>query len=116
MGKIICKKDGIEAKKIVLENYEYEEGIPLKNVDAYKCPKCKEFIFTEDQVLDMERRTDLIKSEMFGFIRKITVSGRSLVINLPEDLVRHMDLLKGKKVRILPAGKKRFVVEILASD
>lgn len=62
MEKIICKKDGIEAKEIVLETYEYEEGISLKNVYAYECPKCKEFIFTEDQVADMERKTNIIKT------------------------------------------------------
>ncbi len=55
MGKIICKKCNIEAKEVVLENYEYEEGIPLRNVNAYECPNCKEFIFTEDQVEEMEQ-------------------------------------------------------------
>ena len=112
MGKIICKKCNVEAKGVVLDSYVYEEGIPLKNVNAYECPICKEFIFTEDQVEEMERRTDMIKSEMFSFNRKITISGRSLVINIPEDLVKHMNILKGKTVKIIPAGKKRFIVEI----
>ncbi|MBN2151808.1 MAG: hypothetical protein JW839_10200, partial [Candidatus Lokiarchaeota archaeon] len=40
-----------------------------------------------------------------------TVSGRSLVINLPEDLVKHMQITKGQKVRIRPAGKRKFIVE-----
>ena len=56
----------------------------------------------------------MIKAEMLAFERKVTVSGRSLVINLPEDLVRHMNIIKGQKVRILPAGKRKFIVE--ASD
>ncbi len=112
MGKLICKKCDIEAKEVVLDSYEYEEGIPLRNVNAHECPKCKEFIFTEDQVKDMERRTDMIKSEMFAFNRKVTISGRSLVINIPEDLVKHMNIIKGKIVKIIPAGKNRFIVEI----
>jgi len=112
MGKIICKRCGIEANEVILDHYEYEEGIPLRNVNIYECPNCKEFIFTEDQVEEMERRTDMIKSEMFAFNRKITISGRSLVINIPEDLVKHMNILKGKMVKIIPAGKKRFIVEI----
>ncbi len=112
MGKIICKKCGVEAKEVVLEKYEYEEGIPLRNVPAYECPQCKEFIFTENQVEKLEQRTDVIKAEIFAFERKITISGRSLVINIPEDLVKHMNILKGKTVKIIPAGKKRFIVEI----
>ncbi|MBD3255417.1 MAG: hypothetical protein GF383_10005 [Candidatus Lokiarchaeota archaeon] len=112
MGKMICKKCGIEAKEVILDSYEYEEGIPLKKVSAYECTNCGEFIFTDDQVEEMERRTDIIKSEMFVFERKVTISGRSLVINIPEDLVRHMNILKGKKVKIIPAGKKRFIVEV----
>jgi len=112
MGKIVCKKCNIEAKEVVLENYEYEEGIPLRNVNAHECSNCKEFIFTEDQVEEMEQKTDMIKSEMFAFNRKVTISGRSLVINIPEDLVKHMNILKGKMVKIIPAGKKRFIVEI----
>jgi hypothetical protein len=112
MGKIICKKCGIEAKEITLDRYEYEEGIPLCNVHAFECPNCKEFIFTEEQVDEIEKRTDLIKSEMLAFERKVTVSGRSLVINLPEDLVKHMNIIKGKKVKIIPGGKKKFIVEV----
>ena len=49
MGKIICKRCDIEAKEVVLDSYEYEEGISLKNVNAYECPNCGEFIFTEEQ-------------------------------------------------------------------
>jgi len=112
MGKIVCKKCDVEAKEVVLDRYEYEEGIPLRNVNAYECPNCSEFIFTEDQVEEMERKTEMIKSEMFAFNRKVTISGRSLVINIPEELVKHMNILKGDTVKIIPAGKKRFIVEI----
>jgi len=112
MGKIICKKCGVEAKEEILDNYEYEDGIPLRNVHVYECPKCKELIFNDKQVEEMERRTHIIKAEMFAFERKVTISGRSLVINIPEDLVKHMNILKGKMVKIIPAGKKRFIVEI----
>nr|MDO8084201.1 YgiT-type zinc finger protein [Candidatus Sigynarchaeum springense] len=107
----MCTKDKVDAEAIILDNYEYEEGIPLRNVPAFKCPVCGEFIFTEAQVDEMENKTDMIKAEMLAFERKVTVSGRSLVINLPEDLVRHMHIMKGQKVRIRPAGKRRFIVE-----
>jgi len=107
----MCNKCGMDTREVVLESYEYEEGILLRNVPAYECPKCGEFIFTEKQVEDMEQKTDLIKAEMLAFERKVTISGRSLVINLPEDLVKHMNIIKGKTVKIIPAGKKRFIVD-----
>ncbi len=34
MGKMICKKCNIEPKEVVLDIYEYEEGIPLRNINA----------------------------------------------------------------------------------
>jgi len=49
---------------------------------------------------------------MFAFERKVTVSGRSLVINLPEDLIKHMNIVKGKKVKIFPDGRRKFIVEV----
>jgi len=62
MRTIICTKDGVEATEIVLELYEYEEDISLHNVPAFECPVCGEFIFTEAQVDEMERKTDIIKN------------------------------------------------------
>ena len=111
MKEITCKKCDIPAKKVDLPVYEHEEGIPLQNVPAFECPKCKEFIFTKEQVEEMERRTDIIKVEMFTFERKVTISGRSLVINLPEALVKYMNISKGNMIKIIPSGKKRFIVE-----
>ena len=73
MGTMTCTKDGVEATEVVLERYEYEEGIPLHNVPAYECPACGEFIFTEAQVDEMATCR--------------------------------------QKVRIMPAGKRKFVVE-----
>lgn len=70
MGKIICKKCGIEARETVLGVYEYEEGIPLRNVPAFECPQCGEFIFTEAQVDEMERKTDLLKGRNAGLQAK----------------------------------------------
>lgn len=110
--KLICKKCKEEVKKAVLDRYEHEKGIVLENVEAYECPKCHEFIFTEKQIDDIENRTDVIKFHKFSFERKLTISGRSLVINIPEDVVRHMKLAKGKTIRLTPLDDKRFLAEI----
>jgi hypothetical protein len=113
IAKVVCKKDGAQAKLTTIGSYEYEPGIPLQNVPTFECPKCHEFIFTPEQVEDMEARTDKIKAHSFAFERKITISGRSLSINLPEDLVKHMKLLKGKSLRLTPIDDKRFMAEMV---
>ena len=55
---IYCAKCDVKMRICILEEYEYEEELPLKDVQAYKCPICKEVIFTKDQAKEMERRTN----------------------------------------------------------
>ncbi len=95
-----------------MPTYEHEDGIVLRDVEAYACPNCKEFVFTEKQILEVERRTKLVGVHRFAFDRKNTVSGRSLVVNLPEDIVRHFKLAKGQRTRLVPVGDKKIVLEI----
>ncbi len=112
MKRLMCKKCNEEARKTVLNRYEHEKGIVLENVEAYECPNCHEFVFTEKQIEEIEKRAELIKVHRFSFERKITISGRSLVINIPEDIARHMKLTKGKKTRLTPLDDRRFLVEV----
>ena len=110
--KMICTKCKEEARKVVLGSYEHERGIKLKDVEAYKCPKCREFVFTEKQMEEIEKRTEAIKVHKFSFERKITISGRSLVINIPEDITRHMKLAKGMRARLTPIDDKELLIEV----
>ncbi|MCS4540898.1 MAG: hypothetical protein HY929_01035 [Euryarchaeota archaeon] len=96
-----------------MDTYEYIEGFPLRNVKAFECPKCREFIFTPEQVEEIEKRTEQLKAHIFAFERKITISGRSLVINIPEDLAHHLNIVKGKKVKLIPLDNRRFLVEAI---
>ncbi len=67
MKKLVCKKCGEEARKIVLDRYEHEKGVVLEKVEAYECPSCREFVFTEKQIEEIEKRTELIKVHRFSF-------------------------------------------------
>ncbi len=112
MDKLMCIKCNKETKKVTLNEYEQERGIVLKNVDAYACQNCKEFIFTPEQMETIEKRTDALKVHMFKFQRKLTISGRSLVVNVPEDMVKHMKLKKGQRIDLRPIDDRRFLVEV----
>lgn len=111
----LCKKCNEKMKRALLEEYEHEEGVPLKNVEALVCPNGHDFLFTEEQIEVVEKRTDAMKVHLFKFERKLTVSGRSLVINVPEDVVRHMKLKKGQEVALRVIDDKHFVVEAQSS-
>ncbi len=53
---------------------------------------------------------NLEKNNLY-FDRKVSYSGRSLIISLPEDLAKYMGVKKGERVRIIYIDKKRFLVE-----
>jgi hypothetical protein len=95
-----------------LDTYEYEEGIPIHNIECLRCPKCGELMFTERQADKMEEITEKLKQQMFVFVRKVGYSGKSLIVSIPEDLASHLKVEKGQKVSIRPIDKKGFFVEI----
>jgi len=111
MAAIICGKCGQEMQEVELEQYEFEEGIVLENVRAMRCPD-GHVTFTEEQALDMERRSEDIKKHAFRFVRSVSKSARSLVIRIPADLAKHLDINEDSKIEMIPLGKKRFVVEV----
>ncbi|MEK6964556.1 MAG: hypothetical protein AABX70_09140 [Nanoarchaeota archaeon] len=106
---LYCAKCSVLAKKGVLPKYEFLDGFPLTNVEAYVCPKCDNFFFTEKQAKEMERRTK--KEYTFGFDRKVTISGRSLVIGIPAELAAHLKIKQGQKVRIIPIAREGFMIK-----
>jgi len=54
-----------------------------------------------------------IEKKNIYFERKVSYSGKSLIISIPEDLIRYMGLSKENRVRIIPINKWQFLVEVL---
>jgi len=108
---IICGKCNQEMEEVELKAYEFEDGIVLDNVKAMRCPS-GHITFTEEQADILEQRTEDIKTHAFRFIRSISKSARSLVIRIPADLAKHMDIDEKSKVEMIPIGKKRFLIEV----
>lgn len=102
-GSVYCAKCDSEMRPAVLPSYEYLEGHALSNVPAYKCHKCGNVFFTEKQAAGMEQRTKALVESTFGFHRKITVTGRSLAVTIPQELASHLNLSKGVTVKIIPS-------------
>ncbi len=110
-NQMLCAKCETEMKEGLLPRYEYEEGYPLHNVHAYRCPKCSIIFFTEQQAKEMKLRTRELKEYTFGFERKVTISGKSLVVGIPSELADHLNIHQGQKVKIIPMAKDGFIIK-----
>lgn len=107
---IYCAKCNVQMNIGVLQRYDYEEGYPLHNVQTFKCPKCNNVFFTEEQAHEMEARTKELREYTFGFERKVTISGKSLVVGIPAELADHLNIKQGQKVKIIPVAKDGFMI------
>lgn len=108
---IKCGKCGAPMEEVVLDRYEFEEGIALDNVRGMHCEN-GHVTFTEAQAEEMEKRTENIRKRAFKFARTVSKSGRSLVMRIPADLARHLDLTENSEVELIPLDKKKFLVEV----
>ena len=105
-----CIKCNVAMKQTTLPYYEFQEGVPVPHVPALQCPSCLKILLTEKQAKAVEARTDKLLEQQFGFERKLTTSGESLVIGVPHELAGHLGLKAGKKVKIFPLNDDGFIV------
>lgn len=71
-------------------------------VEGYKCPKCREEIFTHEQALKGEQLA--MEKGVWGkglwLERKVTTVGNSPAVVIPKDIARHLQIKKGKEIKI----------------
>lgn len=108
--RIECVKCDIEMQYTILPSYEYLEGLPLAQVPAYTCPRCHQIFFTEQHANAMHKRTAQIMQQRFAFERRVTISGKSLAITIPQELAVHIGIKQGSKVRLRPVEQHGFMV------
>ncbi len=109
-GKLYCAQCEQEMKQVIVPHYEFEEGVTLHRVQGYQCASCNQLFFTQEQAKEMEVRTNELKEYTFGFKRKVTISGRSLVLGIPVELAEHVQLKQGTIVKIVPISNDSFLV------
>ena len=114
-GVIYCAKCDKPVQKVVLSRYEYVQGYPLHNVGAYRCQECGETFFTEEQAKQLERLTDEVRMARFAFERKVTVSGRSLVVSIPQEIAHDMRLHQGQRMKLYPVGRSEILMKKLSN-
>ncbi|MCS4541011.1 MAG: hypothetical protein HY929_01610 [Euryarchaeota archaeon] len=76
--------------------------------EYFVCSKCGKMYPTKDQIKKMYESSSLRK---LSFERKISMSGRTYVIRVPQTLEKLYEIQVGKKVKIAPLDAKRMLVE-----
>ena len=105
----VCGGNLEKADDIISELYGYvfvEKG--------ERCTKCgEEFINEKDsqRTIEIARRLGIWPSPL-RLRRNISRSGRSLVIRIPTDVEKDLNLKAGKSVSIIKVGKKKIVLEV----
>ena len=105
-----CVKCDEEMQEVLLPRYEYEESVVLHNVDSFRCNTCGKIFFNVQQAKVMKARTQDLKEYTFGFERKVLVSGKSLVVGIPQELAEHLHLHQGQTVKIYPVANEGLII------
>lgn len=104
----MCNKGNLVKKTVPYSVYDVELG----SFPAEVCTKCSEQWFSEETAKQIER----IEKEkgLFGLSRqsKISYSGNSLIIRIPNEIAKFMNLKKEKQVLIHPEGRNKMLIEV----
>jgi len=104
----ICEKGKLVKKVVPYSIYDLEIG----KFPAEVCTKCREQWFSEETAKKIEK----IEKEkgLFGLSKqsKIGYSGNSLIVRIPSEIAKFMNLKKEKTISIHPEGKNRLLIEV----
>ncbi|MEW5896571.1 MAG: YgiT-type zinc finger protein [Nanoarchaeota archaeon] len=105
----ICEKGTLAVKMVAYKTY----GIELGTFPAKVCGSCHEQWFDEktcEKIQELEK-----KKGLFGLSKKskISYSGNSLIVRIPESIAAFMKLKKEDEVIIHPEGKNKIAVEMI---
>lgn len=92
-------------------NYKVH-GMSLGKFPAKVCENCNEKWFDEKTSKKIERAEK--KANLFGLSKesKISYSGNSLIIRIPKNIEKFMNLSKNSEVLIYPEDKNKIVISV----
>lgn len=87
-------------------------GKSIGKFPALVCNSCGEQWFSEETARKIEEKEK--KLSLFGLSRetKVSYSGNSLIIRIPKELAKFMNLKKETNVIIYPEGQNKFCVAV----
>lgn len=105
----VCEKGMLSNKKVPYAVYGIELGI----FPAQICDACSEQWFDEEtsnKIQELEK-----KKGLFGLSKKskVSYSGNSLIVRIPESVAKFMNIKKEDEVVIHPEGKNKITIELV---
>ncbi|MFH0986963.1 MAG: YgiT-type zinc finger protein [Candidatus Micrarchaeota archaeon] len=107
--KCVC---GSKLKKIKTDEEYFGGKVVLKGVDGYYCPKCKEELFTMQQIIDTQKKVRTIAPEFFKTKKKVIKVGNSLALPISKDVATYVGMHKGDAFDISIESRKKLVVTV----
>jgi len=104
---MICPKCKINMKKMDIKVKLNRGSFVL---EGYRCPKCKEEVFTSEQAKKGEK--EAIKKGLWGSLwleRKVTTIGNLPAVVIPKDIANQLKIERGRKVKIRILGKEMII-------
>jgi len=97
-------------KKEIIDYKVYDKS--LGRFPAMVCDSCEEQWFDEETSRKIEQAEK--EANLFGLHKesKISYSGNSLIIRIPQNIAKFMDLKKESRVMIYPENKNKISVDI----
>lgn len=84
--------------------------ISLGKFEAEKCTKCSEVYFTESSSDAIDKKAKQLGLWGLSARTKISYSGNSIIVRIPRDISKFMNLTKGAEITTHPEGKHRLVI------
>jgi hypothetical protein len=112
---VYCVDCGIKAKKTQSDFSMMNGKIVIKDLPAYRCPKCSKIIFNIDAVAKVkeEFRKALYESDAsVDFERTLSSDGKNLTMRIPKQIEKSLNLKRGDRLLIKLESKKRIALKI----
>jgi len=115
-----CPICGGEVKKIETSLSLFNGNIQINPILGFECNKCNEIFIDEEESRRIDSLTntkyyreaiDNIRKYQLRLRRRVSYSGRSLVIRIPKDIERVLSIKEGEEVEIYPEGKDKIIIE-----
>jgi len=110
---IYCVDCEVEMEEIKA-NFTFKEGkIVVKDLPAYKCPKCSKVVFEVATISHAKKiLEEAIEVKPIKFDRKLDFDGKSLIMRIPKQIQAALDLKKGKKLKMWIRDEKHVMLEL----
>ena len=107
--KCVC---GAKMKGIRTELELFDGSVTVRDVEAWRCPKCKEDLFTSGQGDKVrEKLVGVLPVQAFHVRKKVAKVGNSIMIPVPKDIADFLHLGKDSELELTVKSGHRLIVD-----